>query len=140
MLEFSRMRSRGGAECRKGCQGIPINLHMLIPQRCKPYSNSALRRVRLMNLEPRSPLSLSIIFASCICFHFTDPRYTRRCSQGLRIRRVGAGWPPLYGLCHGMSLPPSLHLESALIELVLESAPEHTIPIGAEKSPGQEGE
>ncbi len=51
-----------------------------LPQRCKPNSNSALRTVRLMNLEPRSPLSLSIIFASCICFHFTDPRYTRRCS------------------------------------------------------------
>jgi len=29
ILDFSRMRSRGGAECRKGCQGIPINLHML---------------------------------------------------------------------------------------------------------------
>ncbi len=26
---FSKTRSRGGAECRKGCQGIPINLHML---------------------------------------------------------------------------------------------------------------
>jgi len=28
---FSKTRARGGVECRKGCQGIPINLHMLIP-------------------------------------------------------------------------------------------------------------
>ena len=26
---FSKTRARGGVECRKGCQGIPINLHML---------------------------------------------------------------------------------------------------------------
>ncbi len=38
---FSKTRARGGVECRKGCQGIPINLHMLIAKHgnipeCKP--------------------------------------------------------------------------------------------------------
>jgi len=44
MLEFYRMRSRGGAECRKGCQGIPINLHMLI---------LFLRNMQRMQLRPK---------------------------------------------------------------------------------------
>ncbi len=26
---FSKTRAPGGVKCRKGCQGIPINLHML---------------------------------------------------------------------------------------------------------------